>query len=352
MLNLQSYLASLTHRPPAHLVICNDSADLDSVVCAAVWSWAVSANGHGRVLPVIPVPRSELQLRREVIGHLDRCGIDPSGLLFSDSPALEPLLDHQKSTCTLVDHNGIPAVGQGNCQVTEIIDHHRDEGFHPDSRRTIEPVGSTATLLSRIISSTSPELLDRTASLLLLGPILLDTAGLGGSGGRTTEEDIRQASLLAKISGSDVSALYEQLSTELYDYSFLSTEQRLERDQKSYTLGTFRWTICSVGISLRSWLREEPDLPALMEKYRSRTSADLLAVMCRYEHRGFHRELVLLGPHEQGLVEFLNCRGGFGLEKLGGPGQGCYLQKNTRCSRKELAPLIRHYVSALSDSSC
>ena len=71
-----------------------------------------------------------------------------------------------------------------------VSDHHRDEWIGKDTiKKTIEPVGSCATLVTEKLLQTCPSLLDKQVATLLLATIALDSVNLDPRAGRATEKD-------------------------------------------------------------------------------------------------------------------------------------------------------------------
>ena len=71
-----------------------------------------------------------------------------------------------------------------------VSDHHRDEWTGKDTiKKTIEPVGSCATLVAEKLLKTCPSLLDKQVTTLLLATIALDSVNLDPRAGRATEKD-------------------------------------------------------------------------------------------------------------------------------------------------------------------
>jgi exopolyphosphatase len=144
-------------RRRVRLVMGNESADLDSVVCSVVYAhWLSLTHAAARtsvssprsavgtsaavapgavspvlICPVINVPRRDLPLRTDVKWMLDRVSIDLNHLVYIDDPDVVALALHSGSLAdldvVLVDHNVLLPLWEGHAStVVEIIDHHED----------------------------------------------------------------------------------------------------------------------------------------------------------------------------------------------------------------------------------
>ena len=174
--------------------------------------------------PLVGVPRADLPLRRETTLLLEMAGVDLDRLLFIDSPsAIATLLTQTDdgASCasnplsiSLVDHNRIrSSLRHLDGNVVEILDHHEDEGYHTDAvpegsdarniafRGRDALVGSTCTLVAERMLQAADAItvvdggkqgsarLDPSASLVLLGVILLDTMDMSPEAGKGTARD-------------------------------------------------------------------------------------------------------------------------------------------------------------------
>lgn len=210
---------------PVHITIGNEAGDADSIVSALVHGHVLSLEEsveqrqRGRSLntlyaPVVGVPRSDLPLRRETTLLLEMAGVDlDSVLCVDDPPSIASLLqecadDGPSSTgsvtkISLLDHNRIRSSLQHlEGGIVEILDHHEDELAHShvegDNRNVAFEgrdalVGSTCTLVAerlfRAVASLDDATVDPSASLALLGVILLDTMDMSVEAGKGTIRD-------------------------------------------------------------------------------------------------------------------------------------------------------------------
>lgn len=218
------------------ITIGNEAGDADSIVSALVHSYVLrleeelrSENHEDKTwyAPLVGVPRADLPLRRETTLLLGMAGVDLDQLLFVDSPPLiaSLLMPTDDASCgstcnalniSLVDHNRIrSSLRHLDDHVVEILDHHEDEGYHTvavpegsDARNIAfrgrdALVGSTCALVvERMLQAADSmtasigggdkdvTLLDPSASLCLLGVILLDTMNMSSEAGKGTDRDL------------------------------------------------------------------------------------------------------------------------------------------------------------------
>jgi len=193
-------------------VIGHKKPDTDSVCASIVYA------RHKKAVPAVASP-----INKETAFVLARFKVDTPKLIGSASGEQLILVDHNEWT-QAVD-------GAQNAEIVEVIDHHRIGGittpkpifFH------VEPVGSTSTIISRIVDVTSAD-----APLLLAG-ILSDTMAFKSP--TTTDDDRKAAENLAAASGIDMASFAKELFKAKSDISGMSAEQLLDNDAKEYDMG-------------------------------------------------------------------------------------------------------------------
>ena len=206
------------------VTIGNEAGDADSIVSALVHGYVLQLEGEAgshqhdqpntKYAPLVGVPRADLPLRRETTLLLEMAGVDLDRLLFIDSPpSIAALLTQTKddeASCesnplsiSLVDHNRIrSSLRHLDGNVVEMLDHHEDEGYHTNTvpegsdarnvafRGRDALVGSTCTLVAERMLQAGTATLDPSASLVLLGVILLDTMDMSAEAGKGTDRDL------------------------------------------------------------------------------------------------------------------------------------------------------------------
>ncbi|CAN0258738.1 unnamed protein product [Scytosiphon promiscuus] len=225
------------------------------------------AGGEESILyvPVMPIPRADLALRREVLVLFELCGVDPCAVVFEDELDLSALQSEGRLRLTLMDHNAVSGgLSELGGAVVEIIDHHADLGVHPSVRGDSRDVafdasdgsgkalvGSCCTMVAERMLDQAPGLLSSDVARLLLGVILVDTINLDADAKRATERDVaaaEQLSLLVALSPSALgtaegrscaspNALFDTLRNAKFDPAFwgeLSATDCLRYDYKSF----------------------------------------------------------------------------------------------------------------------
>ena len=126
---LHSQLKLNGNQGNVNLVIGNESADLDSIMCALIYSYSRSINVHDPLIPITNIPASDLPLRPELTALLKHADLAPSDLITLDDLGEAPF-PLEATNIVLVDHNAL----QGTLgklysdSVRGVIDHHDDEG--------------------------------------------------------------------------------------------------------------------------------------------------------------------------------------------------------------------------------
>lgn len=240
--------AALSGHGPLTVVIGNEAADLDSVVCAAGVAAALQSRGAD-ACAYVAVPRADLRLRPDVEWVFHTTGVRVQALTCADELDVVQLArsGRRKLSVVLVgacagrvraatraavlplpdappagpDHNRLTRSQHDALasHVTEVIDHHEGECPYQAARQDIVQVGSCSALVVRgshagcargatrwlthcmwqagYVQSRAPELLDnRALRTLLLSATLLDTGNLTGASVRA-RNDMRAPALLS-----------------------------------------------------------------------------------------------------------------------------------------------------------
>lgn len=371
-------------------VVGNESADLDSITCALVYSYIQSSTPDARktdthIIPITNIPSSELRLRPELKALLKHADLEPADLVtLNDLGILQEHLSPEKSDWMLVDHN----VFQGDLgrhysnRVTGVIDHHTDEGQVPKQTnpRIIEKTGSC---ISHVVeycreawdsisrsSSTVPTAdkdesdvttWDAQVAKLALGPILIDTVNLKATDKVTDHDRTAVEYLESKISASaaigptyDRDAFFNEINDAKSDINDLSLEEILRKDYKQWTEDDMILGISCVVRPIQYLKSRAKDLvPALLDFAKGR-SVQLFAVMTAHNDSGkFERQLLLLALEDGEPTKIAEKFVKTNMEELQleekdeelSSSQAKWLrmweQKNLTASRKLVAPLLR-----------
>ena len=386
-------------------VVGNESADLDSITSALVYSYIKSSHPEARrtntvTIPLVNIPARDLALRPELTTLLSHANLKPSDLItLDDLPSLPP----SKTSWTLVDHNALTgplaSTYSGTANITACIDHHDDESFIPATAtpRIITKSGSCSSLVTTHLHEPWVQLAlfsssigaangqqsylviddthytstwDAQVALLALGAVLIDTQNLTSTH-KVTKHDTQAVKLLeAFINMSprmspkyDRDAFYAEIDTAKSDISALSLADILRKDYKSWSEGDLELGIASVVQGL-PFLREKADAEAGSKDALVRTcvefakerSLGLFAVMTAFTNAkgDFERELLLLATEEgrasEAAKRFVEkSAGDLKLVELDQPTSkdesavwlGVWRQDNLEASRKQVAPSLR-----------
>lgn len=352
--SLNDHLRKCSPIPPnPRLILGNEAADMDSVVCALVLSYAIGQTS----LPIINIKRSEFPLRRDISLAFDLIGIDKSLLHFIDDDAVRAVLE-TPSSIILVDHNELANHQTGlSPRVAGVIDHHKDDDlFHSATPRIIEKVGSCATLIaehvSSLLSDASRPLLPAVATLLLCA-ILLDCHNMDVSVGKSTPRDEVMLHKLLDASGmseADKNNLFENLFAARKDITGLTAADLLHKDAKFVSSENLKIAITSIGVSIDNLVQRAPNgLCATAKDAATNWKVDCIVIMTAFSKNGiFIRELLVqcnpLGDYIFNQLE--NDQSGLGLVSLHQEIDGFHfaVQNNTKASRKIVLPLIKQNI--------
>jgi exopolyphosphatase len=145
--------------------------DLDSLVSALTFAYLAQATQLHPSSKYIPFynQRSELlHLRPENLYAFDRVSLSIADNILLQDEISPQDLSKAGVKIALVDHNRMDAVF-GEAKVVSILDHHQDEGQHPDANpRVIKtPVGSCTSLVTTFFKDSLDKLPGQLADLLL-----------------------------------------------------------------------------------------------------------------------------------------------------------------------------------------
>lgn len=418
------------------IVTCSaDDLPLRREACFLLQRTADAA--HGTLGPLSEEPRTSLQWVADHLVHMDRITVDAiaarlprSGESNATAPAAPVAAAAVSSdgsstssssssasgaspgsiSMTLMDHNALSRplsyLPGASAAVVEIVDHHADSGQHThvtggDRRISFDAaagrgVGSTCTLVSQSMLSLPASCVDAALAELLLGVILLDTAGLSAAAGKTTPEDeAAVAALQAVIAGErgapvDVRAFADRLLALREDASFwrsLSASQALRYDYKGFD-AQFKGANVRVGSSsfmapltsiLAGWREDSsssdsdssdsgavsvtvaPEVGEQLQSYAAQQGAAILLLMSVTTKPAMSRQLAMVhvpGPHagipseqsqaayETLLAALTADAAGLKLQALPVAAAGAaaevklFQQGNVKASRKQVMPLV------------
>ncbi|XP_016948428.1 exopolyphosphatase PRUNE1 [Drosophila biarmipes] len=219
-----------------HLVMGNESCDLDSAVSAVTLAF-VYAERHREhdYVPILNIPRRDYPLKTEV-GHLFvKCGIAEPVLLFRDDIPKEVAQD---VSVILVDHHVSPLAAN----VREILDHRPLEDSSSSFKQLPggcemdidEAVGSCATLVAqRYLNEKQPRSVG--VAQMLHATIVLDTINFAPAAKRYGPKDVAMVEQLEReLNRQDDqrSSLFDELVAARADISKLTLTEVLRKDMK------------------------------------------------------------------------------------------------------------------------
>lgn len=367
-----SYLKGFANTSPLKIVCGNQSADLDSVVSAISFAYfSYLKDPRNPILPVVNIPRNDLDLRRDIVSVLKRQSI-PKNLLYFQEDIRD--LKRQfgcKVESILVDHND----PQSDLKliidrVIGIIDHHEDLGLYKEEiaqsngPRIITTTGSCSSLvLNYWYDLIGPESVAQMKDSfpLCLGAALIDTSNFKF---KVEEADLKVLGIYKKyLPEVNFEEYYKQIREAKDDISGFSLKSVLKKDYKEFVFdkssSPVRCGIASVVKPL-SWLRQEygiENIDHTCSELLKEQSQDIFLILTSFiKENTFLREIAFfahpdtihlcdeiisqvspalkLKPIDEVQVSSENCLKAFD-------------QLNVSASRKQIAPCIERAVRSL-----
>ncbi|XP_053134264.1 exopolyphosphatase PRUNE1 isoform X2 [Hemicordylus capensis] len=344
-----------------HVVMGNESCDLDSAVSALALSYFFAKtllDSKAAFIPVLNIPRLDFPLRTESTFLLKQQHIPESALIFRDEIDLFALHRAGLLSLTLVDHHVLPRDADLEEAVVEVIDHRpleRERG--PSCKVTSELVGSCATLVTERIlqgSCAEAQVLDRQTAALLHATIVLDCVNMAPEAGKVTPRDTHYASLL-ESQFPDLpprSSIFEALQTAKFDVSGLTTDEMLRKDLKTLSGKEVTIALSAVYMNLKAFLGR-PGLEQELRAFCQQRCYDaLLAMTISFnESKEPFRQLAVYS--QQAELRTAVCQA---LERSSHPSLDlspltspfptvlAYDQGNATASRKKVLPIVRGFL--------
>lgn len=354
----QAVQASMDQAEPGfHVVLGNESCDLDSMVSALAFAYFLSKTAHSKTLivPLLNIRQADLVLRSDNVFLLRQTGFSPDLLLFRDQLDLQALQRAGRLRLTLVDHNVLPSSDRDlEGAVVEVIDHRQQEREpSPACPVTVEMVGSCATLITERIIQKAPEILDQQLAQLLYATILLDCVNMAPAAGKVTPKDSQYAAALeARFPALPPrGALFQALQNAKFDVSGLNTEQMLLKDMKAVS-GSLSLAISVLYITLEEFL-QRAELEAELSDFCQKLGFELLLLMTISftETKEPIRELAVFSHSaacREQMCQYLERARNPALNlcpiSSPHPHIAAYQQGNTLASRKKLLPIVKDFL--------
>ncbi len=204
----------------------------------------------------------------------------------------------------LVDHNEFKQAVEGieEANLMGIIDHHSLEGVKTNSPILYynEPVGSTSTIITKIIFKNNIKINKKIAGLLLAA-ILSDT--LKFTSPTTTEEDKKIAKELARISKEDIDSLSVKMFKAKSDISGISVKQIISQDYKEFKEGNKSFGVGvweTVDPSVLEEKKEE--ILTALDKFKRERKVDLI-FFAIVDVLNRHSKMFLISEDEKKVAE-------------------------------------------------
>lgn len=269
-----------------HVVIGNEAADLDSI-CAAIararYLFLESTTPGEFFYPVVNITRKELALRRDAQYLFSLLNVDVDSLIFVDEIPLDSLANEGRLKLHLVDHNAL-AIHQAHLrhEVVSIIDHHANELVdYPncsEENKIVMNVGSATSLVASEFLRDWRSELDSSYSMMMLAPILLDTANLQ-SLSKTTQLDKDVIQELADILEiSSLNNFYGQLLEARLDITGFTADMLLHKDMKRYQDDELIYTISSLPQGAEFRWDQDFNLLNTLQEFRKKQAVPIVMV--------------------------------------------------------------------------
>lgn len=320
---------------------------------------------------MLHIPRVDYSLKTEVKFVFGRNNIGEDLLNFLDDVNLVELKEQNRLLMTLVDHNVV--AGCLDCvrdSVVQVIDHHKLEAsFCSSVDKTIEMVGSCATLVGEKILQQRRELLDETIAKLLISTILIDTANFSKTAKKATPKDVcvfEELSTYLHNLDIDWNAEYSKIQAAKRSTSGLTVNDLLRKDLKTVNVNGLTIAIPTVPITMEQ-LAAMPNFTNEMEQFRQQQQAEAVIVMTLITNDGAsgspHRGMVIYTdrhPLRDNLIEYLKT-----LEDVPLKLRECtvhfvsatsaevrfFVQKNIAASRKIVLPAVRQFAQLFTSQT-
>ncbi|KAH8317361.1 hypothetical protein KR074_010686 [Drosophila pseudoananassae] len=339
-----------------HLVLGNESCDLDSAVSAMTLAfiYAQRYREHDYV-PVLNIPRRDYPLKTEV-GHMfGKCGISEPVLLFRDDLPKEMIQD---ISVILVDHH----VSSLAPNVTQILDHRPLDDGAPNYKllpasceKTIDPsVGSCATLVAeRYLAQDEPR--SRNVAELLHATIVLDTINFSPTAKRYGPLDkcmVQNLELELGLVEDQRPQLFDELVAARADISKLKLTEVLRKDMKMLSTDRQEVPLAGMPILVRDFVDKSGAEKAVKEFAANSNLLVILGMYVNPTDGQVQRDVGLISLSAQSqLVDRVRQA----LVKSRNPDLqlrphdvethfmgGCFLrQDNVQATRKHILPIVK-----------
>ncbi|ODQ79411.1 hypothetical protein BABINDRAFT_171642 [Babjeviella inositovora NRRL Y-12698] len=355
--------ATLASKGRLRIVSGNQSADLDSVVSAITYAYFHHvAHPTIPIIPLINIPRADLNLRKDIVYALGKQAITVDLLYFvEDFHKIDPTL----IDLVLVDHCAPQGDLRHFTNVISIIDHHDDENMFLDAQpRIIEKSGSCSCLVfnywydvltkGSVSTAVFADVMD-----ILVAPLLTDT---GNMSNKVEPADIAAFDKYSAIAPFlNFAAYADELKQQKKDLSGLTLSEILRKDYKAYEFQTASDGIKTVGISsmpksFSYFFKNFSTIEAEVKEWGVHQKLDLVCMMASDKKVEFVRQIAFYDFVDDVLSDKIAglLRQELQLESLDTSKSNevfktlkFYKQLNVAASRKQVAPAMKEAVLRL-----
>lgn len=210
----------------------------------------------------------------------------------------------EKQAVMLVDHNE-PAQsvdGLDKAELLEIVDHHRLGGLNTANPIFvhIEPVGCTATIITKMFDCQKVELPKKIAGLLL-SAIVSDTVLFKSP--TCTEQDKAAAEKLAVIAGVNLKEYGMSMLKAGADLGDLTPAQIAKTDSKPFSFGKYKAIVAQISVmDTADILAKKAELVAAMQELCQNEGYDMSLLMVT-DIMEESTELVFVGEPKQLIAD-------------------------------------------------
>lgn len=210
----------------------------------------------------------------------------------------------EKQAVMLVDHNE-PAQsvdGLDKAELLEIVDHHRLGGLNTANPIFvhIEPVGCTATIITKMFDCQKVELPKKVAGLLL-SAIVSDTVLFKSP--TCTEQDKAAAEKLAVIAGVNLKEYGMAMLKAGADLGDLTPAQIAKTDSKPFSFGNYKAIVAQISVmDTADILDKKAELVAAMQELCQNEGYDMSLLMVT-DIMEESTELVFVGEPKQLIAD-------------------------------------------------
>ena len=220
------------------------------------------------------------------------------------APRLIEKVEDSIEEVILVDHNEFQQSVDNirDVKIVEVIDHHRVANFETSDPLyfRVEPVGCTATILTKMFREHEVNITKQDA-LLLLSAIVSDT--LLFKSPTCTKEDEQIAQQLAKIAEVDINQYGLDMLKAGTDLSDKTVAELLSMDAKEFTMGDAKVEIAQVNtVDISEIYEQQTDLEAEMNQIIENKNLDLFLLVVT-DIINSNSEVLALGKHRENVED-------------------------------------------------